>query len=118
MIFHRSAAIASIIIAGLNTTAGCAGKLELPERVYKSADADMTCEDLSQESEDLVRRLPGLETDLSQNRSTNLGVWIAGQLLLIPTIGMDVTGNAEIQRLAVIRRLERLQEMAITRNCS
>lgn len=117
MTFHRSAAVASIIIAGLITTTGCAGNLELPERVYRATDADMTCSEVSHESENLLRRLPGLETDLSQNRSANLGVWIAGQLLLIPTIGMDVTGNAEIQRLAVIRRLERLQEMAMTRNC-
>ena len=108
----------SFILFFLILTGGCAGTLEAPERVYRPTDDDMVCSNIDSEASMLLQRIPGLEADLVANRSGNLGAWLAGQLLLLPTLGMDVTGNAEIQRTAIIRRLQRLKELAVEKKCS
>ena len=109
---------ANFLLPLLISSGGCAGTLEAPERVYKSNDPEMICADIDAEAVILLQRIPGIEADLAANRSENLGVWLAGQLLLLPTLGMDVTGNAEIQRTAVVRRLQRLKELAVEKKCS
>ena len=108
----------NFILPLLIVSGGCAGKLEPPERVYRATDHEIRCVDIDVEASTLLQRIPGLEADLAANRSGNLGVWLAGQLLILPTLGMDVTGNAEIQRTAIIRRLQRLKELAAEKQCS
>lgn len=111
---HQSIALTAIVLV----MTGCAGDLKSPERIYRPADNEMSCEAIDSEAANLLQRIPGLEDDLASNRAGNLGAWLAGQLLLLPTLGMDVTGNSEIQRTAVIKRVIRLKDLAAKKNCS
>lgn len=96
---------------------GCAGGVDQAERVYRIDDAELACEDIEQEVLGLLSKVGIYEAQISNNRAENLGMWITGQLFLIPFLGMDVSGNSEIQRTSIILRLQRLEELAQAKSC-
>ena len=46
-----------------------------------------------------------------------MATWIAGQILLFPMLGMDVTESNKIERHAIVKRMEHLRKLADEKNC-
>lgn len=101
----------------LSSLVGCAGGIDQAERVYRIDDAELGCEDIEREVLGLLSKIGIYEAQISSNRTENLAMWITGQLFLIPFLGMDVSGNSEIQRTSIILRLQRLEELAQMKSC-
>jgi len=97
---------------------GCAGSLTIPERVYRHTDASLSCSDIEREATSLMQGIEELGESISSDRVKNLSVWLAGQLLLFPMLAMDVSGNKQLQRTSVLRRLERLKDLAEDKMCT
>ena len=101
--------ISLILIFFILHLTSCAGTGANPIRVININDELLTCQEIEREVEFLFSsaNLKGLEKKKTKN--VNLASWIGGQLLLFPMLAMDVKGSAEIERKAIIKRLERLQ---------
>lgn len=95
----------------------CAGTGPNPTRVYQFDDKDLTCSDILNEFDSILIDLNINLDNHKQTRKKNISYYIAGQLLLIPTLGMDVTGSNEIKKRSLVMRLERLEELSKINNC-
>ena len=96
---------------------GCAGKPANPIRVATYKDAELTCSQIKTEVVDLVEQSGHKLSEEDSTDDSNLAVWIAGQIFLVPMLGMDVTGSAQIERAAIEKRMERLQTLASEKDC-
>ena len=99
------------------TLAGCAGRAPEPVRVFQIADESLNCAGIENE---VRRALDQSGIDHREGMRTsraNLAKYISGQLLLFPLLTMDVTGSAQIERNALVRRLERLKELSEEKGC-
>tara|TARA_B100000989_G_C19510470_1_gene458762 strand:+ start:1159 stop:1386 length:228 start_codon:yes stop_codon:yes gene_type:complete len=58
-----------------------------------------------------------LVEESERTNGSNLAMFIGGQLLLVPFLGMDVTGAKKIERKALRRRIEKLQALSKQKDC-
>ena len=56
-------------------------------------------------------------TEKNNVERRNLTAFIAGQILLVPLLGMDVTGSAKIERNAIFKLMQILQALAEKQEC-
>lgn len=91
---------------------GCAHSTPEPTRVYQFGDRTLTCVEISEEANLKLAALGVTTTEESRQANANLTFWILGQIALIPMLGMDVSGAGEVERTALIKRVERLRELS------
>ena len=96
---------------------GCGGNAPKPIRVSSASDVHLSCADIKRQVIELLDRANAKSAEAVDSDSSNLSIWIAGQILLLPMIGMDVTGAAEIERRAIVKRIDRLKSLAQTKEC-
>jgi hypothetical protein len=102
----------------LFTLTACAGTPPNPIRIEQLNDSSLSCDEIKHQVQDimsfiLVKKLGEKDEDFQ-----NMAAWIAGQFLLIPMLGMDVTGARKIEMNAFSKRLSRLQGLAEGKKCS
>ena len=93
---------------------GCAGSGANPIRVMQINDNDLSCNQIEAEVGYLFSSVNFKMIENKRTKNINIASWIGGQLLLLPMLTMDVKGSAQIERQAIIRRLERLQVLSET----
>ena len=93
---------------------GCAGSAANPIRVMQINDKNLSCNQIEVEVEYLFSSVNFKMIENKRTKNINIASWIGGQLLLLPMLMMDVKGSAQIERQAIIRRLERLQVLSET----
>lgn len=106
--------LTSIFLALLT---GCSGSAPKPIRVAQAGDQDLDCSEIKEQVINLLELADIKNIEDTHTDNANLSIWIAGQLLLIPFLGMDVTGSAEIERAALIKRIDRLKTISDIKNC-
>ena len=77
-------------------------------------DNNLSCNQIEVEVEYLFSSVNFKMIENKRTKNINIASWIGGQLLLFPMLTMDVKGSAQIERQAIIRRLERLQILSET----
>ena len=95
----------------------CAGTGAKPVRVYQINDSSLSCSQIESEAENILKTFKINEEQQSSIRKRNITAYISGQLLLIPTLWMDVTGSKQIERKALFMRLERLRDLSEAKDC-
>ena len=113
-IFLRYTLLVSI---GAITLSSCAGVKPQPIRIENFDDHLLSCNDISNETNKLMTLTHAKTNEKNSVDRSNLTAYIAGQLLLFPLLGMDVTGSAKIERNAIFKRLQRLQRLSEKQTC-
>lgn len=98
-------------------TMGCSNSLPQPILVYRQSDLELSCQEIENEVESILITNIGLKKEIKDTKQDNLALFITGQLLLFPTLGMDVTGSREIELNAYTIRLSRLKDLADMKVC-
>ena len=106
-----------LLLGAVFALAACTGDPAKPTRVYRIGDAQLGCEAIETESRELMSALGVTEADRTRLDNQNLGLFIAGVLVALPLLAMDVTGAREVEWRAYRSRLERLEELARERGC-
>ena len=106
----------SAILALTLTLAACAGRPANPVAVDQVGDNRKSCASIEAEmrhTEAEIRRLVP-ETDKT---GKNVGLGIAGALLIVPLFFMDLTESEKIEINAYRQRYNRLNIIATEKNC-
>ena len=104
-------------ISILALLSGCANTAPEPIRVSRASDTSLNCTDIKLETSLLLQRLGISEQDISRKKVQNVTAWISGQLLLVPTLAMDVSGSSNIEAKAITLRMERLSKLSANKKC-
>jgi hypothetical protein len=96
---------------------GCAGAAPEPTRVFRSGDLDLSCDLIAREAEQAFSSLGLKENQKASDSSKNLTFWILGQIAIVPMLGIDVSGAAEVEQKAMFRRVERLRALSERKEC-
>jgi hypothetical protein len=78
---------------------------------------DLSCDLIAREAEQAFSSLGLKENQKASGSSKNLTLWILGQVALVPMLGMDVSGAAEVEQKAQFRRVERLRALSERKEC-
>ena len=105
------------LIPYMSVLIGCAGQAPQPIRTVQHTDINLRCADIENE---ITSYIPKAQLKNAENDTVdqyNMATWIAGQILLFPMLGMDVTGSNKIERNAIVKRMEHLRKLADEKNC-
>ncbi len=97
--------------------ASCTGTGANPVRLVQINDNFLNCNEIENEANKILLEFKINDDGQSRIRRKNITAYISGQLLLIPTLFMDVTGAKQIERKALYMRLSRLQELSQAKDC-
>tara|TARA_B100000989_G_C19231300_1_gene339996 strand:- start:168 stop:542 length:375 start_codon:yes stop_codon:yes gene_type:complete len=106
-----------LVVIGAATLPSCTGSKPQPIRTENFHDYLLTCNDISNEIVKLMNLTQTKTTEKNNVERRNLTAFIAGQILLVPLLGMDVTGSAKIERNAIFKRMQILQALAEKQEC-
>ena len=106
-----------LVSIGVITLSACDGVQSQPSRIENCDDHLLSCNDISNETNKLMTLTHAKTNEKNSVDRSNLTAYIAGQLLLFPLLGMDVTGSAKIERNAIFKRLQRLQRLSEKQTC-
>ena len=95
----------------------CANSSPDPVRVFSATDQSMSCAQLSREVDALLTSANLTEEQKRKVEAQNLTAFITGQLLLLPTLAMDVSGSEQIRAKSIAMRLERLKTLSQEKVC-
>lgn len=91
---------------------GCAGTGAQPIRLVQINDELLSCDQIEDQAEQILKEFKINKKDQSIQKTINVTAYITGQILLIPTLFMDVTGANQIERKALYMRLNRLKDLS------
>lgn len=95
----------------------CAGTGPKPIRVFQPNDQYLSCSNILDEVDNILFQLDVNADNHKQTKRENVTYFITGALLLVPMLGMDVTGSNQIKKKSLIMRLERLKEISTSKGC-
>ncbi|MDG1948469.1 MAG: hypothetical protein P8I49_02265 [SAR86 cluster bacterium] len=95
----------------------CAGTGPKPVRVFQPNDQYLSCSNILNEVDNILFQLDVNVDNHKLTRRDNVAYFITGQLLLIPMLGMDVSGSNQIKKKSLVMRLERLKEISTNNGC-
>ena len=96
---------------------GCAGTGAQPIRLVQINDELLSCDQIEDQAEQILKEFKINKKDQSIQKTINVTAYITGQILLIPTLLMDVTGANQIERKALYMRLNRLKDLSQKKDC-
>jgi hypothetical protein len=95
----------------------CSNTKPQPVTIYRQNDQELSCLDIENEVESILINNIGLKNEIKNKNKENLALYITGQIFILPTLGMDVTGSKEIEFNAYLIRLNRLKDLANMKDC-
>jgi len=96
----------------------CAGTPPNPIRIEQLSDSSLSCDEIKRQVQDIMSFILVKKLGEKGEDFQNMAAWITGQFLLIPMLGMDVTGARKIEMNAFSKRLSRLHGLAEGKKCS
>lgn len=107
----------SLLLPLMLLLSGCANTSPEPIRVARASDAFMSCNSIRLETSSLLKQIGMSEKEISWKKVQNTTAWISGQLLLLPTLAMDVSGSSNIEAKAITMRMKRLNQISADKKC-
>ena len=106
-----------IYVALLVFINGCANSEPNPLRVTRISDQALTCYQIESEVKTLLASAGIKDEEIRKEGQQNLTAFVAGSLLLLPLLAMDVSGSETIEKRAIYLRVQRLGKLSNQKDC-
>lgn len=108
--------IASILTLAL-VNAGCVSSTANPVPLAQVGDETKSCNAITNEMQQMANKRLQAEGDRNAQVGGNVALGVLGAFLIVPWFFMDTGNAATVEERAAQARFERLQQMAIDRQC-
>jgi hypothetical protein len=97
--------------------AGCVSSTANPVPLAQVGDDTKSCNGITNEMQQMINKRLEAEGDRNAQVGGNVALGVLGVFLIVPWFFMDTGNAATVEERAAQARFDRLQQMAIERNC-
>lgn len=97
--------------------AGCVSSTANPVPLAQVGDETKSCNAITNEMQQMINKRLEAEGDRNAQVGGNVALGVLGAFLIVPWFFMDTSNAATVEERAAQSRFERLQQMAIDRQC-